>query len=776
MGGSWSSIFGSSSMQTRDVLDTIFKNLIGRADMRDLYSLADPASCKEYIVMTEATLKKLFKRFRLSRAANGELLIQSIKGFQGASNPERGEQNKLCKELAFYFIRIFQIYAAITISIIDSKMPTSDPQPLIKTDGRLLTKEHAFIKTDEEGIKGFAQPASQWQSFGFARGGAIGTSSRYFIRAQLYDLLNSYIPEDIDTVRPGTYFLPDKKLFSGALQFSYDSLYGPQRPSGINPPAAAETFERDTISGLSILYVKSDGRKLTADIVFVPSPDSTVEMQFNNVVVQMPNTPNKNLTITPIKVGIAGNGFTPQIQTAQSQYKIENYTTFPQRFESFFSSILDVELPPEFSIGQFLMKYNITNTITGAEENVSFIKTVLSDSLITALKVSPDAKTNKVNIDFKTNIKVEKIQRSIHIQTEMVVEQKRGNKFIVKLRMTNPPPSVVPLELSQYVNPTPYADGYKQKEFSGANGKLLSSDGLSLQAYIERSFKKIITTDDTYQTQGVIEMRDGLPVPKNSERIPQSMRIKELWEALAQRPYVKAYAIALGASLINPAGLRGDMKSAYSDVCRSNFPYATDGALPKPGNPVTTSYGLKALSALFLEGLERGTPRITDSVKYKEFRRAFKGYFEYRANVKDEEIPRSIGELKKTLIDPCKGHENNRIKLNDSAIIGKLRSHVSSLVNLQENHVQNSMNILFQLFDQASVTRGDFKTSTFVQNEGMNAVNNIAEQTRELLMNYYMECERINKAALRDIHLYLGRTAKNVKEKDEKEKIFEPVI
>jgi hypothetical protein len=164
-----------------------------------------------------------------------------------------------------------------------------------------------------------------------------------------------------------------------------------------------------------------------------------------------------------------------------------------------------------------------------------------------------------------------------------------------------------------------YADGYKQKDFSGLNGRLVSSDGLSLQAYLERSFKKIVTTDETYQREGGIEYRDGLPIPKDSERIPQSMKIKELWEALAQRPYVKAYAVALGSSLINPAGLKGDIKSAYSDVCRSSFPYATDGSLPKPGNPITTSYGLKALSALFLEGVEKGTPHIAESQKYKEF-------------------------------------------------------------------------------------------------------------------------------------------------------------
>lgn len=778
MGGSWSSLFGSSSMQTRDILDTIFKNLIGRADMRDLYSLADPASCKEYIVMTEAALKKLFKRFRLSRATNGELLIQSIKGFQSASNPERGEQDRRCKELAFYFIRIFQIYAAITLSIIDSKMPTSDPQPIIRTDRRLLTKEHAFIPTGEEGIQGFAQPASRWPSFSWS-GGAITETSPYFITAPLYSLLNSYIPDDIISVRPGTFFIPEKKLFSGALQFSFDSLYTqPERPSGRpSPPAPPTTFEKETIDGLGILYVKNDGRKLAAKITFNPGTDaSTIRMEFTNTLLQQPETPDKPVKIMPLTVGVAGNGFTPQILSPQTIYKIENYSNFPSRFESFLSSILDAELPPAFSIGKFLMKYHITNDITAAEQNVSFINTISSSSVITALKVSPETKENKVMIDFKTYIRVDKAQRSIHIQTEMLVEQKKGSNFTIKLRMSNPSPTVIPPELSQYVNPVQYADGYKQKDFSGVNGRLVSSDGLSLQSYLERSLKKIIITDETYQTQGGIEYRDGLPVPKDSERIPQSMKIKELWEALAQRPYVKAYAIALGSSLINPAGLKGDIKSAYSDICRSNFPYATDGSLPKPGNPITTSYGLKALSALFLEGVEKGTPRIAESDKYKEFRRAFKGYFEFKQDVKNDEIPRSIDEIKKTLIAPCRGHESSRIKLNDSSIINKLRSHVASLVNLQETHVQNSMNILFQLFDQGSVTRGEFKTSTFVQNEGMNAVNTIAGSAREMLMNYYMECERINKAALRDLHLYLGRTPKNLKEKDDKEHIFQATI
>jgi len=749
-------------MQTRDILDTIFKNLIGRADMRDLYSLADPAACKEYIVMTEAALKKLFKKFRITRNPDGELLIQSIKGFQSASNPERGEQEKRCKELAFYFIKIFQIYAALTISIIDSKMPESDPVQVLKTDRSRV--EHAFIQPGEEGIRGFAQPATRsW----FAWGGAVGVNSPFYISAPNYVFMNPFIPETIQTNQLGSFFLPDNKQFkTSAIKFSYDSLYGPERDRpGAVAPVSLRTYEKDPITSVVMGYIK-DERTCSAEFTLSVVNASEAMLTFTKFELQKPNSPPLNVRLTPLSVRTVGQALTTFTTTQENVYP-KRGGTFPEQFESFLSSVLDVNLPPVFSIGEFLMKFHVINDINpGTEQDVGFIKTMASDSTITALKVNTAEKRDTVILDFKAPIKVEKVGRVIHIQIKLVVEPKRNNMYVAKLKMDEI--NVLPPELKEYVVPKhEYVSGFKEKEFSGINGRLVSSDGSSLSTFVERACRGMITTDDLYRTQGGIEYtRNGLPVPKNSQRIPQSMRIKELWDALAQRPYVKAYAIALGSSLINTAGLRGDVKSAYSDICRTNFPYASNGSLPKIGSPITTSYGLKALASLFVESVEGATPQLKDNDKYREFRSRFREYYEFK---KDDKPPPSMDQITRVPLTPCRGHEGARIKL-DETIIGKLRFHVSKLVEIQEGHVRNAMGLLFQLFDQGSVTRGEFKTSVYVQNEGMAAVEAIGRKTRDTLMDYYMACEKINRDALRDIHEYLKRNEKDAA------KLFEQVV
>jgi hypothetical protein len=59
----------------------------------------------------------------------------------------------------------------------------------------------------------------------------IDASSPYYITTPPYTVLNSYIPEGIEGIQPGTFFLP--RSFSGALQFSFDSLYTrSQDPTG----------------------------------------------------------------------------------------------------------------------------------------------------------------------------------------------------------------------------------------------------------------------------------------------------------------------------------------------------------------------------------------------------------------------------------------------------------------------------------------------------------------------------------------------------------------
>jgi hypothetical protein len=768
MGGSWSSLLGSSSMQTREILDTIFKTMIERADLRDLYSLADPTACKEYIVMTEEALKKLFKRFRLSRAPGGELLIQSIKGIQSASNPEAGEQQKRCRELAFYFIRIFQIYAAIAISILDSKMPLSDPAPYRASNLGARQRQEKFIHP-QEGIKGFGQAQGMsWPTFSWS-GGSIKIDSPFYLTLNAnYDVLNDYIPSGINYKYAGKFlpFQDTKKEFTSRFMFSYDSLYMPQSrkidiQSG-SEPAEKESFEKDNVTSLRVQFSK-DTRTLTADVVFTKADPNGTKLTIAFATVILTDTiKGDNIQLQPLPQPIQAEYTADQIVRITDwdrRYQIAG-TSFPVMFESYLDAILEDKLKPEFSITDFLVKYSIIYPPTGTgEQKAAAIQGGMStDSRITFLKAQAGKKTDTIEVEYTTKVAVEKVRRNLTITLKMTVQPKNNTKFLVLLNMRGDQIRIEPEEMIGFVFPRPYESGFKERTFlvpQALGNRTLIDDktNKSLQYYLDESFKKMLVTGE--ERPGVEYTRNGIPVPLNTERMPPSMRIKDLWNILAQRPSIKAYAVALGTTLINPGAMQGPVKTAYSDVCRTSFPYIANKTLPTVGQPVTSSHGIKALYTLFFDGLEAGIPKIKDNQKYQEFLGSFKQQFSHEQPKEGETL--SIESIRRDAIQPCKGNETKRIRLEGN-VIAQLQSHVHRLMAVQEAHVRNSMNILFQLFDEGSITKGNFNTSIYVQQEGMAAVNAIAARARDMLMNYYVECEKINRDALRDIHIYLGRT------------------
>ena len=53
------------------------------------------------------------------------------------------------------------------------------------------------------------------------------------------------------------------------------------------------------------------------------------------------------------------------------------------------------------------------------------------------------------------------------------------------------------------------------------------------------------------------------------------------------------------------------------------------------------------------------------------------------------------------------------------------------------------MNLMFRLFDERSVRAGSVKMSNEILSGGMEAVNRIGEEARNLLIENYSECESI---------------------------------
>jgi hypothetical protein len=122
--------------------------------------------CREYIVVATSALQKLFASIRLSKDRDGTLLFQKIRGIQ-ERNPDAPEKQTRCRELSFFFVRIFQIYAAIALSIMDTEIPAADP--LVIADKRQYKQRGVVFIDPKEGFRGFTKPQQQGWFSGFFR-------------------------------------------------------------------------------------------------------------------------------------------------------------------------------------------------------------------------------------------------------------------------------------------------------------------------------------------------------------------------------------------------------------------------------------------------------------------------------------------------------------------------------------------------------------------------------------------------------------------------------
>jgi hypothetical protein len=107
--------------QTRELITTIMRQMLSKASIVDLYSLSDPEKCKDYVVVTKDALKRLFSEIKVypGEGEKGTLYFQRIKGMRLRSDDVE-KQDKYCKDLAFFYVRIFQIFAALALTVFDS--------------------------------------------------------------------------------------------------------------------------------------------------------------------------------------------------------------------------------------------------------------------------------------------------------------------------------------------------------------------------------------------------------------------------------------------------------------------------------------------------------------------------------------------------------------------------------------------------------------------------------------------------------------------------------
>jgi len=763
---------GAASLPTNtdlpQVLNFILQEMFRRTDLADIYSLADPDRCKRYIIVATDALESLFIKMRIqpTRAKDGTLYFQSIDGILKSMPPDiRAKQREYCVELAFFFIRIFQIFGALFLSMYDSRLPLTDPSDDIQRDS--MQRGVSFLNPKD--FLGFSNPPPQ-QSSWFGTGGELSDSASIDGKKYYIDTNNRYSILNYHLRRPSNR--SDPLEFDGNLLLSLDqkSLYDTERPSGYlfkadNPQPIIYHFFNRNSNSLTIQATLNIESQFTGMYKIQLSKYSLVGQ--NNDKFLNINTEPETLIKTP--------GQSIPISKGENYFKTKGQPLPVVLKAMFDKAIIKALGEPPFTVAKYLKKlryisgdYDKNQNIAGThvfllkgQENEGNVKIAYSDKI----KIQGQDVAKTVSITARMSIK--KPERATNISTQI----------LYKVTLDFAGSDVNPQEYRGLLSiPTTY----KYMTFSAASEDSAPSsetNDLSIPEYLERVFKEIVSSTYSDGIKGLKITRAGLVEPYDSPQIIESLKVKKLWQALAKDPPIKSHCIARAVQLLSLDAIKGNMNSqAYSSICRLSFGYQKDGSLPTPGKPVVEESGIYALSLLFFEGLVAGAPQIIDPVGYREYLRYLKYLFERYPNIdmiKNEpvvpgkvagpdSIPVKIGDVYERAPKMCEDRGDSRIII-PKPLANDLRSITSALFSQQQSHFQEALRLIFSIFDKDSIQRDKkLKFNQRIIAGGMPEINKISHDTRTLLLKYYQGCELTYRNGLLTIYNYEKNTGKRL--------------
>ena len=152
----------------RKLSDDILNLFFSRADVQDILTLSSISACPRYIFTTAEALSTMFQSIQIEPklGKKGEILFAPIQKLSPGliKNTREGSQeilertkirNQLCIDVAYMYVRIFQIYAALSLTILDA-----DP----------IRRQVMYRQPTKPG-QGYAAP-------GYGMGGALSAASK----------------------------------------------------------------------------------------------------------------------------------------------------------------------------------------------------------------------------------------------------------------------------------------------------------------------------------------------------------------------------------------------------------------------------------------------------------------------------------------------------------------------------------------------------------------------------------------------------------------------
>ena len=112
----------NSTQITHYVTDQIFIYLIKQLTVTDFYTLTSPTECNKYVMFLGNRLRSVFMELEIvpSKGAGGTIFFRPLEQLARRETTEEVEDQKsICLYVAYFYIRIFQIYGALALTLID---------------------------------------------------------------------------------------------------------------------------------------------------------------------------------------------------------------------------------------------------------------------------------------------------------------------------------------------------------------------------------------------------------------------------------------------------------------------------------------------------------------------------------------------------------------------------------------------------------------------------------------------------------------------------------
>ena len=653
---------------TRRMVDDIFTYMMHHLKVNDFMKLSNPDSCQKYALFMANNLSMFFSKLSVKPelGKDGVLAFRSIEDLEEPKGPAKQEKESLCLVLAYFYTRIFQMYGAIALTLLDDINYTVEMSTLMGVRPQSETElSDRSIATPGQQYS-YVEPRTQ-KHLRTMEGGQFGG---WISKLGYFDFLNRGL-------------LVEQ---AGPVQQPYVSPYG--MPYATPAPTTAFTNQY----GYTVNFVFKDQKQ-------------------------------KYMYFKPEPADVGGRDVT----AASSQKGTFSWVDSQKKI---------------FEIGVSVRKGVDDNHVQFYVDSIRF-------------------RRNRETTDI--------VLRKDEIK-DILSGNKKANEIVpdsITVSSTQTFPSLSQTQPSQ--------GQYETKDYADIN------------SYFKALFNTIIPSiTKQYESGDSIAARS----------VMDAMNIRRFYENYTNvKPLGHCIARALQLLNADPYGRDEKGKQFISSICKTSFfvPHGKTDAerrgVPKPDEPITESPGIMSLALLFYDTVGKATPHIFMSnqsfEQYKIFMKQMAGLFMGKEaasalQIDDMDIrtihPKTAQEEKekikltsdrKTEImdrrtfdqstkmkkGVCSPEQKEKTIPLDNDTKQNVHGVVRQLFKRQLDHAVRCEKILRQLF---TIERQEnmpvrIKINENILKGGLGTLNRINAEVRQILIQYYSDCESTYLVGVRHI-------------------------